>query len=202
MEGYILAGGMSRRMGTNKAGLCLSGRTFLERSAEALGAVARTVRIVGDLKGVNSDLHVIPDIAEEGSAAGSIIGLLTALQNAEDEWTAILAVDLPFVTAGLMIRLAEVAGSDPAAACVVPIQNDGRVQPLCGLYRTSESLSTVDEHYRNGEWRLRFVIQQLKTRYVSFEELEDLPGSSKFFFNVNTPLEYEKALEYASSPIP
>ena len=199
-DGFILAGGMSRRMGENKAGLYLAGKTFLERAADVLGSVSRSVRIVGDIRGVHSDLEVVPDILGEQKGQGAIAGLISALHYAEGEWAAILACDLPFVTAELFFRLVEIAKADPAAACVVPVQSDGRIQPLCGLYRKSEVCAAILEQYRSGERRLYDAIRQLKTRYVGFEELEDLPGSSNFFFNVNTRLEFEKALELVNLP--
>lgn len=199
MEGFILAGGMSRRMGRNKAGLHLAGRTFLERSVEALGAVSKTVRIVGDLRGEHSNLEVLPDIVGDGTGHGAIVGLVSALQYTDSEWTGVLACDLPFVTSDLMLRLAAIAKTAPEAACIIPVQEDGRIQPLCGLYRKTLALAAIERHYRVGEWRLQTVIQQLNARVVSFDELEDLPGASNFFLNVNSPFEYEEALRVASS---
>ena len=200
MDGFVLAGGMSRRMGRNKAGLQLDGRTFLERSAEALGAVSKTVRIVGDLRGEHSNIEVLPDIVGEGTGNGAIVGLLSALQYTDNEWAAVLACDLPFATMDLMLRMAEIAKTVPEVACVIPAQEDGRIQPLCGLYRKTEALAAVDQHYRSGERRLQRVVRQLNSRIVSFDELEDLPGASNFFFNVNSPLEYEEALKIANAP--
>jgi len=199
-DGFILAGGMSRRMGENKAGLKLAGKTFLERSADVLGSVSGSIRVVGDIQGLRSNLDVLPDIFGEQKGQGAIIGLLSALHYAESKWAAVLACDLPFVTADLFFRLVEIAKGDPAVGCVVPVQSDGRIQPLCGLYRPSESYAAIVDLYRRGERRLHHAIGQLKTRYVGFEELEDLPGSSNFFFNVNTRPEYEKALELANLP--
>jgi molybdopterin-guanine dinucleotide biosynthesis protein A len=39
------------------------------------------------------------------------------------------------------------------------------------------------------------LLQQVRTRRVAFDELADLPGARLFFANVNTPAEYEEAVE-------
>jgi molybdopterin-guanine dinucleotide biosynthesis protein A len=200
MDGYILAGGLSRRMGKNKAGLRLGERTFLERAAAALSAVAETVRVVGDLRGEATDLAFIPDETPNTGTRASIVGLLTALRHARSEWAAVLACDLPFVTGGLMVRLSEIAESDPQAACVVPVQPDGPVQPLCGLYRASECLGIVEELFGSGEWRLQRMFSRVNARLVPFDEIKALPGAANFFFNVNTESDYQKAVGISRMP--
>jgi molybdopterin-guanine dinucleotide biosynthesis protein A len=186
MDGYILAGGLSRRMGRNKAGLPLGDRTFLEIAAGALSAVADPVTVVGDLRGVTTDLPVIPDETGGSATRGAIVGLLTAVRHAKTEWTAVLACDLPFVTADLIRRLAGIAETSPTAACVVPLQSDGRIQPLCGIYRSKECLATLEDMFQSGDWRLQEMFARMNSRLVLFNQIEDLTGSENFFFNVNT----------------
>jgi len=47
IEAFILAGGASSRMGTDKARLVLEGKTFIERISQTLGDFASRVVIVG-----------------------------------------------------------------------------------------------------------------------------------------------------------
>jgi molybdopterin-guanine dinucleotide biosynthesis protein A len=46
---------------------------------------------------------------------------------------------------------------------------------------------------RDGELRPRVLLGRVRTRWVAFEELAELPGSANFFRNVNTPSDYEEA---------
>lgn len=188
IEGFILVGGASSRMGRDKAGLVLGGRTFLERIAEALSAVAGRVNLVG-AKNVDSSLKIgnVPDVYEGWGALG---GLHAALAASRADWTAVVACDLPFVTGELFKRLAALGEE---AQAVVPRQPDGRLQPLCALYRTAIGRERASSLIEAGERRPRALVQELRARIVAWEELSDLSGAHLFFENVNRPDDYRAA---------
>ncbi len=140
MEGFILAGGQSRRMGRNNAKLLLGGKTLVDRAAITLSVIAGQVYAVGDLTSSMTELPIIHDEPVEGNARGAIVGLYTALLHAKTGWVAVLACDLPFGTGDLLTRmvavLPQVADSPyKNVDAVFAEQSDGRNQPLCGLYR-------------------------------------------------------------------
>lgn len=198
IDGYVLAGGLSRRMGTNKAFLPLGGKTMLGWASDALFAVSKTVRVVGDVPLGSTELTVVPDRTRNKTDRGAIVGLLTALLDARHDQVAILACDLPFVTGELMRQLAAIASETPKADCVIPRQSDGRLQPLCGIYRKHRCAGIVDSIYNDGEWRLQHVMSCLNTRTVEFRSFSDLPGSPHFFFNVNTGDDFQQAAKLAA----
>jgi molybdopterin-guanine dinucleotide biosynthesis protein A len=190
VEGFILAGGLSSRMGADKSRLRLGGHTFVELAAEALGAVARAVSIVGSRSDLETHgLPVVPDVHEGLGAMG---GLHAALSTCEARWAAVVSCDLPFVTGELFARLASLREADSEA--VAPLQDDGRPQPLCALYAARECRAVAEELIRASELRPRELLRRVRTRWVTFEELSDLAGSHLFFNNVNTPADYETAL--------
>jgi molybdenum cofactor guanylyltransferase len=104
----------------------------------------------------------------------------------------VVACDLPFVTGELLARLASMR--DETTDAVVPLQEDGRVQPLCALYRARVCLGQVEELIREDELRPRALLSRVRARRVAFGELRDLEGSTRFFLNVNTPEDYARAL--------
>jgi molybdopterin-guanine dinucleotide biosynthesis protein A len=117
-------------------------------------------------------------------------GLHAALAACEAEWAAVVACDLPFVTGELFARLAALRED---AEAVVPVQPDGRLQPLCALYRTHPCRDIARELIERGERRPRALVQMVRARMVAWEELADLDGAQKFFENVNTPEDYRNA---------
>ena len=189
IEGFILAGGASSRMGRDKARLELGGETFTARVARALGAVCGHVSVVGARPaGAEAGLPVVPDIFARRGALG---GLHAALAAGRAPWAAVVSCDLPFVSGELWTRLAALRAEEFAA--VVPLQRDGRVQPLCALYARAPCLGQVEEMLRAGELRPRALLQRVPARLVAPEELADLTDADLLLMNVNTPADYRKA---------
>ena len=187
IDGFILAGGRSRRMGQNKAKLTIKGETFTARAAAALAGVSESVRIVGGNPDEPAGLKRVDDVYPEWGALG---GLHAALVAATGPWAAVLACDLPFVSPELFERLATLRGDSDAVA---PIQSDGVPQPLCSLYRVEPCRERATELIESGERRPIALLQSVRTRWVTFDQIADLNGSSHFFDNINTPDEYARA---------
>jgi molybdopterin-guanine dinucleotide biosynthesis protein A len=189
VEGFILAGGASSRMGTDKAALLLDGETFISRTSRTLGAVAKRVSVVS-----SHDDHIafgLPVVRDLRAGAGALGGLHAALSACQARWALIVSCDLPFVTAQLLARLVSFASADFDA--VAPLQPDGRPQPLCALYSTATCLAAAERLLDNGELRPRILLRQARTRWVAHAELADLSGAQLFFTNVNTQEDYERA---------
>jgi molybdopterin-guanine dinucleotide biosynthesis protein A len=191
VEGFILVGGASRRMGSNKALLNLGGRNFVERIHSALASITTKTSLVGAMEIYPEwpSLPVVPDIHVRWGALG---GLHAALAACRAKWTAIVACDLPFVTGELFVRLASFRENFDA---VVPVQPDGRWQPLCAFYRTAICRERTEALIRGGEHRPRALLNTLNVRHVAFNELRDLDGADRFFINVNTPEDHANASE-------
>jgi len=189
VEGFILVGGASSRMGTDKALLRLGGLSFVERIHTALNAITPKTSLVGALEAQRSRplLPTVPDVHVKWGALG---GLHAALAACQAEWAIVAACDLPFVTGELFVRLASLRENFDA---VVPVQPDGRHQPLCALYRTGATRILAAQLIAEGERRPRALFETLRTRHVAFEELQDLDGADRFFTNVNTPEDYANA---------
>jgi molybdopterin-guanine dinucleotide biosynthesis protein A len=186
VEAFILAGGASRRMGTDKSQLLLNGQSLTQRIAETLRKVAFTVTIVGR----SFDDPLVKSIEDVYPQWGALGGVHTALSACRTDWAIVVACDMPFVSSDLFARLAGYRGLFEAVA---PVQPDGRPQPLCAIYRVSPCLTTAEKLIQSGERRPVTLLQSVRTRWVAFEELDDLAGASAFFDNMNTPEDYSRA---------
>jgi FdhD protein len=194
IEGFILVGGESRRMGTDKSRLTLNGESFVERIARELAVLTPSVSIVGNNAAeiqVNLPITVgrFPDVYPRWGALG---GLHAALSASRGDWAIVVACDFPFATRELFRRLADLRDEFEAVA---PIQHDLIPQPLCALYRVRACLAQAEHLINSGERKPIALLQSVRTRWVPFGELTDLTGSAHFFDNINTPEDYAQANE-------
>ena len=184
-EAFILAGGASSRMGTDKSQLPLEGQTFTERIAETLLKLTDSVYVVG--RQADSNLPSVADVYPQWGALGGLHAALTACKR---EWAIVVACDLPFATAELFSFLAEKRVDHDA---VVPIQEDGRPQPLAALYRVDPCRQRATELIEAGRRRPLDLLEAVKTRWISFAEIRNLDQAERFFVNINTPSDYYEA---------
>jgi len=189
IAGFILTGGESRRMGTDKSRLVLNGESFVERIAAELATVTSNVTVVGKETNSTPALQHVRDIFPKWGALG---GVHTALASCEADWCLIVACDFPFVTAELFQRLASLREGFEAVA---PIQNDGIPQPLCSLYQAERCLERAEELINSGQRKPIALLQSVRTRWVPFAEIQDLPGAERYFDNINTPEDYVRIVE-------
>lgn len=189
IEGFILAGGASRRMGSDKSQLVLDGQSFVERIADALAAVTTLVTVVGGSSRLYVNLPRAPDVYPHWGALG---GVHAALSVCSATFGLIVACDFPLVTTDLFYRLASFREEFEAVA---PVQRDQIPQPLCALYRVSPCLARAEQLINSGERKPIALLQSVRTRWVSFGELSNLEGSAHFFDNVNTPEDYSRITE-------
>jgi molybdopterin-guanine dinucleotide biosynthesis protein A len=193
VEGFILVGGASSRMGSDKAQLMFGTQTGVQRIAAELTALTHRVRVVGS-RGAPEDFENVPDVLEHWGALGGIHSALAACQTT---WAFVVACDLPLVTGDLFTRLWRF--NTDAFDAIVPIQPDGRPQPLCGIYRREANSENAKRLIATGEHTPRALLAQVRTRWVDFQELADLRGAEYFFLNVNTPADYQLATEILES---
>lgn len=186
IEAFILAGGASSRMGTDKARLTLEGKTFLQQIAETLRHIASKVIVVGQ----DSEDLGLTSVNDTYPQWGALGGIHTALANCKAEWALVVACDLPFLTVDLCKRLSTFR---PDRDAVAPIQSDLVPQPLCGFYKVEPCLGQATQLINAGKRRPLDLLQNVNTKWVAFSELEDLPGANNFFVNINTPEDYYEA---------
>ncbi len=185
-EAFILAGGASSRMGTDKSQLLIDRQTFAERISDTLLKVTDSVSVVGG-PSEGSKLPGVPDVYPQWGALG---GLHAALAACRRDWAIVVACDLPFVTPELFLSLSSLRLDHEA---VVPIQPDSRPQPLAALYRVDPCRQRATALIEAGRRRPVDLLEAVNTRWVSFDEIRNLEQADRFFVNINTPSDYYEA---------
>ncbi len=135
-EGFVLAGGASRRMGSDKARLLRDGIPWAVQVALALGPHCSQVRIVrheaeepGWTWPDGTAIDVVVDAPGEGRHP--LWGLVAAMRAAQTARVVVAPCDLEGLTGE---HVSALLAAGPAVAEV-----DGRVQPLLGVFEASEA---------------------------------------------------------------
>ncbi|QEM67039.1 molybdenum cofactor guanylyltransferase [Geobacter sp. FeAm09] len=184
ITGVILAGGASSRMGRNKALLTLDGMPLIEKIHRTMAQLFRDVVLVTNTPEVYAFLPC-RTVADVYPGFGSIAGLHAGLAASSDEWIFVTACDAPFINPEVIRMMAAVS---PGHDAVVPISEGGK-EPLHALYGR-RCLAEVEHLIRQGDRKLLILLDRVRTRYVTSEELASIPGAERSFCNVNTPDEY------------
>lgn len=199
VEGFILVGGESSRMGKDKSRLLVNGKTTVSLIAEALRPVTTGIRIVGSHLEPTDSLPNVPDLQHRWGPLG---GIQAALRAGKTEFCVVIACDLPFVTTELFVRLLSFIEAPETCDAIVPMQEDGRPQPLCAVYQREACLVATENAIANNQHSPRAMLDRVRTRYINFSELTNLSGSDHFFFNLNRPEDYERAIQIADRNAP
>jgi len=183
---FILAGGKSTRMGTDKAFVEFNGRTLLARTLDVARSVTPDVRIVGSAEKFAPFAPVVEDIFRD---CGPLGGIHAALRSSLTELNVMLAVDTPFVSWVFLRYLISQARAMPKAIVVVP-ESDQRRQTLCAVYRR-EFADVAGDALRSGNNRIDRLFDVVETHTITEEELNTAGFSSAIFRNLNTPEELQ-----------
>lgn len=195
--GFILIGGKSSRMGEDKFSLMLNGKTFLEIAFETLKEFGDVTFVVSRDEGQvtrEKGQKVVEDIYEN---RGALSGIHSALTHSKSDFSIILACDYPFVSVDLIEFLTGLAKTENEFDAFAPIQDNGKIQPLCAVYKTETCRKVLSEMMENSDekYSVRDFLNKIKTCYIEFSEIENLPNAENFFFNVNTPKDFILAVK-------
>jgi molybdenum cofactor guanylyltransferase len=179
--GFVLAGGKSSRMGTDKAFLEFGSQTLLDRALAVVSGVCDRVVIVGNAAKFAKYGMVVEDIF---SRCGPLAGIHAALAQSTADLNLMLAVDLPFVSAELLTFLFAAAADTHAIVTVPRLGN--RLQPLCAIYRR-DFFATAERALRSGNYKIGATFSDVSVRMIEDGELAVAGFSEQMFFNVNTP---------------
>jgi molybdopterin-guanine dinucleotide biosynthesis protein A len=176
IEICVLSGGLSRRMGQDKAQLRLHGRTLLARVRAAARATGLPTRVIRRDK--------VP-------RCGPLGGVHTALQSSSSDALVFLACDMPLIEPALIRRLIrEYLKRNPGSAAQqqrpVFVMDERRAGFPFILGRAA--LPIVARQIERGELSLQSLARALKA-----VKLKLGPAWAKQIRNLNTPEELKRA---------
>jgi molybdopterin-guanine dinucleotide biosynthesis protein A len=190
VHGLVLAGGASSRMKRDKAALLYRGKTQLDRAVElAARHVSRVYVSVRAAQTIDPARARYPLIADSVPGQGPIVGICSALAADPAAAWLVIACDLPFLSDDVLSRL--LAARDPmASATAYSSAHDGLPEPLCAIWEP-KAAAEIDAFLAGGKDCPRKFLMNHAVRLLDLEDRRALD-------NVNTPEEYDRALQVIS----
>ena len=184
LSGIVLAGGLSRRMGQNKAELRLNGKTFLELQIDKFRELGiEDVMLSGADCPALPGVRVIPD---EYTGRGPLAGLHACLRAAVNPACLVLSVDVPLVPSNALAQLCRAHGGG-----VTVLRHGDWEEPLIGVYDRAVA-ADIAALLETGRGAVRALRQTVLWRCF------DYPGPEELLINCNTPEDFAAAKKLAS----
>ena len=186
IDGYILAGGKSSRMGVDKGLLLFNGKPLVQRIIEQLSPAVNKVIIVSNNREYEKfGLEVIGDLIENIGPAG---GIHAALSHAQSEQIFVVSCDMPFITAHAAAYLIQQAVH---SQITLPVHH-GKTQALFGVY-SGQCLPKWKQLIEQGIIKLQVMTNHFDLLKIDIEKNELFFDS--LFTNINDENDFNKALK-------
>ena len=196
---FILAGGISSRMGREKGLLEFGGEPLIVRMARLIQPLVGEFAVVGPPERYAAlGLRAIADRnlgRKEGMEVvrTPLVGIATALNATKMPWNLILACDLPYLTAEwLGWLLARAANSN--AQIVMP-RTSGGLEPLAAVYRR-ECAAPIVAALERGVRKVTDAMGEFQMECLSESNWNGLDPEGRVLRNMNAPSDYEEAKKW------
>lgn len=187
--GYVLVGGRSSRFGSDKALALWEGKPLAARVAETVRAAAGSAVLVGSPEKYGQlGFAVIDDAVRD---FGPLAGILAALEHSSADWNLMVACDMPHLTAEFLRFLLETAAAS-GAELLLPLDRDGRPEPLCAVY-ASGCRAAISEAVSRGVRKVTEAFAALQVREMPFAGYAAFDRDGLLFANLNTPADLASA---------
>jgi len=190
MTGIILAGGKSRRMGTDKACLPWRDGTLLTATVDKLLLVCREVIVVGPYRAIARKVHWTKD---RYVGKGPLAGLQAGLEEASSSSNSALVLPCDMPTVPVQVLEALVLRSQcQVVDMVIPVHLGGS-EPLCAWYSIENCLPVIQNLLETGHSRLTDILPRVRVDQIEVGNLFPGIAIEQIFANLNSPLDYENA---------
>jgi len=184
VTGVILAGGLSSRMGSNKALLPYRSGRFIESIHRQLASLFGEVLVVANNPGLYDFLgcRIVPDLHP---GLGVLAGLHAGLSASRSHHIFAVACDMPYLNARLIAELVSRRGS---ADVIIP-EGDKGLEPLHAVYGKA-CLPHMEAALLDNRRRVISFFPEVRVLQLERSQVAALDPEFRSFLNINTPEEY------------
>lgn len=195
VSAIVLAGGRSRRLGTDKALLPFLGKPLIARIASALGELTDDLIVVTNQPARFTALDLPARlVSDERPGLGSLMGIYSGLKQSRYWHALVVACDMPLLSVSLLRHMTTlVAGYD----VVIPEVN-GMLEPLHAIYGKGV-LGPMARQLESGERQIIQFFPQVRVRVLREREIDVFDPEHLSFANVNTRQDWDTIQERLST---
>ncbi len=194
VRGYVMAGGASRRFGSDKALALIGSETLLARMCKLVEAATGNARIVAPHgRYLDSGFEIVEDRwPDEGPLGGMITAIGASKRDCSGcTWNLIISCDMPFLTSEWLAYLVEKA-LESEADVLTPRSAHG-LEPLCACWRTS-ALEVLQAAFDEGIRKVTEAMKRLRMEVLDETDWKRFDSAGRLFWNMNTPQDYQEAV--------
>jgi molybdopterin-guanine dinucleotide biosynthesis protein A len=181
----VLAGGMSRRMGTDKALLPIHGRPMIQSLIQGLIPISRDIIVsLNDGERHEELKQALPAgvrvVYDERPGQGPLMGIYAGLKASETDVNFVLACDIPEIDPGFVTEMRSYTGDHDV---VVSVDQEGRTNALLAMYRRSV-IPLVKKQLEEGQKKIILFFPRCRVKYVPLHD-------GAWYKNINTMDDYK-----------
>lgn len=186
IQAFILAGGKSSRMGSEKGLVALNGKPFVSHIIHTLLKITPAISILA-----NNPLYeqfnypVYEDIVKEKGPLG---GIYSGLMNTSSEINLFVSCDIPLINEELIRFMVQRYVSNK----VMVVSHNGINEPLCGIYPAS-CISSIKNLLDMNELSVHKALQVLQADFLDISN--ETFYHKHLMYNINSPTELKKIEE-------
>lgn len=181
LTGIVLAGGLSTRMGRDKASLPWGGEDLLHTVLRALAPVCGELIVVSN-RPRTINIAGVAVVADSFAGCGPLAGMHAGLTAASGEYSFVAACDMPYLKSAAVAWMAAAAAGYDAAVPYI----DGYYNPLHAVY-SRRCLPAIERMLQAGQCRVLDFYPEIRLRPVSAAELAAFDAKLAMLDNLNSP---------------
>ena len=181
----VLAGGISRRMGKDKALLPINGKPMIQSLIQSLIPISRDIIVsLNDAERHEELKQALPAgvrvAYDERPGQGPLMGIYAGLKASETDVNLVVACDIPEIDPGFITEMRSYTGDHDV---VVSVDNEGRTNALLAMYRRSV-IPLVKKQLDEGQRKIILFYPQCRVKYVPMRV-------GAWYKNINTMDDYK-----------
>jgi molybdopterin-guanine dinucleotide biosynthesis protein A len=164
---FILSGGKSSRMQSEKGLVLFQEKPFIEHIIQAILPISDQIRLITATK--EYDYLPYPKIPDITTDKGPLGGIYTALSYSETDFNLILSCDIPLISTEL---LSELISKHNEEALITVFASESRLHPLIGIY-AKKILPVIKSAIDNGDLKMMNLIANMPHQIINIDESEN-----------------------------